>query len=102
MSRCLAKSRYLDGWTRHHASVPIVAAKERALQTEAVPRLLRRYSAGGEREIIARNLGISARNDYAILERIGGECAGAVTSVAHGQGADCCPLGVGGGRSNRP
>jgi serine/threonine-protein kinase HipA len=32
-----------------------------------------------KREIIARNLGISARNDYAMLERIGGECAGAVT-----------------------
>src|SRR3984885_11135322 len=39
-----------------------------------------------KREIIARNLGISARNDYAMLERIGGECAGAVTFVAHGQG----------------
>src|ERR1035438_6711852 len=34
-----------------------------------------------KREIIARNLGISARNDYAMLERIGGECAGAVTLV---------------------
>jgi serine/threonine-protein kinase HipA len=32
-----------------------------------------------KREIIARNLGISARNDYAMLEQIGGECAGAVT-----------------------
>src|SRR5580700_9961272 len=39
-----------------------------------------------KREIIARNLGISARNDYAMLERIGGECAGAVTFVPAGQG----------------
>src|SRR5580704_865302 len=39
-----------------------------------------------KREVIARNLGISARNDYAMLDRIGGECAGAVTFVAHGQG----------------
>src|SRR5258708_25680222 len=38
-----------------------------------------------KREIIARNLGISARNDYAMLERIGGECAGAVTFIAQGQ-----------------
>ncbi len=38
-----------------------------------------------KREIIAGNLGISARNDYAMLERIGGECAGAVTFLAHGQ-----------------
>lgn len=36
------------------------------------------------REIIARNLGISARNDYALLERIGGECAGAVTFLPAG------------------
>lgn len=31
------------------------------------------------REAIARKLGISAQNDYALLEAIGGECAGAVT-----------------------
>jgi serine/threonine-protein kinase HipA len=50
----------------------------------------RGYFAGilpeeSKREIIARNLGISARNDYAMLERIGGECAGAVTFVPAGQ-----------------
>ena len=38
-----------------------------------------------KREIIARNLGISARNDYAMLEEIGGECAGAVTFVPAGE-----------------
>lgn len=43
-----------------------------------------------QREIIARNLGISARNDYAMLEQIGGECAGAVTFMPSGQ-----PLSVG-------
>lgn len=37
-----------------------------------------------KREIIARNLGISARNDYAMLEQIGGECAGAVTFMPTG------------------
>ena len=37
-----------------------------------------------KREIIARNLGISARNDFAMLERLGGECAGAVTFIAEG------------------
>jgi serine/threonine-protein kinase HipA len=37
-----------------------------------------------KREIIARNLGISARNDYAMLERIGGECAGAVSFIPTG------------------
>lgn len=38
-----------------------------------------------QREIIAGNLGISKRNDYAMLERIGGECAGAVTFMPAGE-----------------
>ena len=38
-----------------------------------------------KREIVDRNLGISARNDYAMLEQIGGECAGAVTFVSTGE-----------------
>jgi serine/threonine-protein kinase HipA len=38
-----------------------------------------------KREIIAKNLGISARNDYAMLEKIGGECAGAVTFLPAGE-----------------
>lgn len=39
----------------------------------------------GKREIIARNLGISARNDFAMLEQLGGECAGAVTFMPEGE-----------------
>lgn len=31
------------------------------------------------RTLIARNLGVSANNDYGLLERIGGDCAGAVS-----------------------
>lgn len=38
-----------------------------------------------QRELVARNLGISAGNDFAMLERIGGECAGAVTFMPAGQ-----------------
>ncbi|MFN5588946.1 MAG: type II toxin-antitoxin system HipA family toxin [Holosporales bacterium] len=37
------------------------------------------------RDVIAKILGISARNDYAMLEQIGGECAGAVTFVPEGE-----------------
>ena len=36
------------------------------------------------REQIAQNLGVSRKNDFALLERIGGECAGAVTFVPQG------------------
>ncbi|MFZ5789836.1 MAG: type II toxin-antitoxin system HipA family toxin [Pseudomonadota bacterium] len=32
-----------------------------------------------KRDLVARALGISARNDFAMIDRIGGECAGAVT-----------------------
>ena len=39
---------------------------------------------GEKREIIAKNLGISAKNDFAMLDQIGGECAGAVTFIAPG------------------
>jgi serine/threonine-protein kinase HipA len=38
-----------------------------------------------KREIVARNLGISAKNDHAMLERIGGECAGAITFIPAGE-----------------
>lgn len=37
------------------------------------------------RDQIARNLGISANNDFAMLERIGGECAGAITLLPEEQ-----------------
>ena len=36
------------------------------------------------REAAARKLGISARNDFALLEALGGECAGAVTLLPPG------------------
>lgn len=39
---------------------------------------------GGNRKVIARILQISERNDFAMLERIGGECAGAMTFVSAG------------------
>lgn len=38
-----------------------------------------------KRELIAKNLGISARNDFAMLAEIGGECAGAVTFIQTGE-----------------
>lgn len=38
----------------------------------------------GKREMVARNLGISKNNDFAMLEQIGGECAGAVTFIPYG------------------
>lgn len=66
-------------------SVSLPLRKERFSRNEC-----RGFFAGilpdeAKREIIARNLGISARNDFAMLERIGGECAGAVTFIPASQ-----------------
>lgn len=37
------------------------------------------------RELIAKNLGISSKNDFALLNEIGGECAGAITFLPSGE-----------------
>jgi len=82
--------QYVESWLDRPGARPLSQSlplrKERFRRKEC-----RGFFAGilpeeSKREIIARNLGISARNDYAMLERIGGECAGAVTFVANGQG----------------
>src|SRR5579864_8209113 len=80
---------YTEGWLQKAGATPLSQSlplrKQRFTTKEC-----RGFFAGilpeeSKREIIARNLGISARNDYAMLERIGGECAGAVTFVPAGQ-----------------
>ena len=37
------------------------------------------------RAVIARRLGLSEKNDYGLLEAVGGECAGAVSLLSQGQ-----------------
>jgi serine/threonine-protein kinase HipA len=80
--------RYAESWlstsgaTLLSQSLPL--RKERFARKEC-----RGFFAGilpeeSKREIIARNLGISARNDFAMLEQIGGECAGAVSFIPAG------------------
>src|SRR4051812_13029587 len=80
---------YQEIWLNQSGAVPLSQSlplrKERFRRKEC-----RGYFAGilpeeSKREIIARNLGISACNDFAMLERIGGECAGAVTFMPKGQ-----------------
>jgi serine/threonine-protein kinase HipA len=80
---------YGQAWLERSGATPLSVSlplrKERFSRNEC-----RGFFAGilpdeSKREIIARNLGISARNDFAMLERIGGECAGAVTFIPAGQ-----------------
>src|SRR5260370_35331510 len=76
---------YLESW---------LAKPGAAALSQSLPRRKERFPAkecrgffGGilpeesNRGIIDRNLGISARNDYSMLEQIGGECAGAGTVI---------------------
>src|SRR6202022_1859343 len=81
--------KYLEDWLNRPGATPLSQSlplrKDRFSRKEC-----RGFFAGilpeeSKREIIARNLGISARNDYAMLEQIGGECAGAVTFLPAGQ-----------------
>jgi serine/threonine-protein kinase HipA len=81
--------QYTESWLDRPGATPLSRSlplrKERFTRNEC-----RGYFGGilpeeSKREIIAHNLGISARNDYAMLEQIGGECAGAVTFVPKGQ-----------------
>ena len=81
--------RYAESWLNNPEAVPLshslLLKKEKFGRHEC-----RGFFAGvlpdeSKREVIARNLGISARNDFAMLEQIGGECAGAVTFLPAGQ-----------------
>src|SRR5438046_1605885 len=81
--------KYVEDWVNRPDATPLSQSlplrKERFSRKEC-----RGFFAGilpeeNKREIIARNLGISAHNDFAMLERIGGECAGAVTFIAQGE-----------------
>lgn len=79
---------YTESWTKIPNACPL--SHSLPLRSERFTRKeCRGFFAGilpeeNKREVIARNLGISARNDYAMLERIGGECAGAVTFLPVG------------------
>lgn len=60
------------------------------IQTQAYPHKLCHAVFGGllvegeAREVVARNLGVSTGNDYALLQAMGGDCAGAITLLPPG------------------
>jgi serine/threonine-protein kinase HipA len=76
--------RYEDGYS----GPPISQALP--LQKDAHPHSICRAVFGGlllegeGRRAIARNFGISVGNDYALLEELGGDCAGALTLAPPG------------------
>lgn len=80
---------YTAGWL----PLPNAVALSHSLPLRAEPfddREARPFFAGllpeGQmRRLIARQFQVSGQNDFALLDRIGGECAGAVTFLAPGQ-----------------
>ena len=74
--------RYAPTWLQNPDAIPI--SRSLPLRNEAFRgKEARPFFAGvlpdeGPRQQIAAILGVSERNDFAILERIGGECAGAI------------------------
>ncbi|MDY0001540.1 MAG: type II toxin-antitoxin system HipA family toxin [Polyangia bacterium] len=79
----LLEFSYAPEWTSRPDAMPL----SRSLPLTGEPyrgKRVRPFFAGilpdeGPRQQIAAILGISERNDFALLERIGGECAGAVS-----------------------
>lgn len=80
---------YAENWLNDAKAIPLSHSlplrKERFSRNECQGFFAGILPEQGQREIIAKNLGISARNDFAMLERIGGECAGAVTFIPAGE-----------------
>lgn len=80
---------YLPEWVDDPTAIAISCSLP--LQKTAFKRKeCRAFFAGilpeeSTRKLIAKILGISANNDFSMLEKIGGECAGAVTFVPEGQ-----------------
>jgi len=80
---------YAESWLENRAAMPL--SHSLPLRRERFARKACSGFFGGVlpeqsvREIVAKNLGISAKNDFAMLEQIGGECAGAVTFMRAGE-----------------
>ncbi len=80
---------YSDDWLNNPNAVPL--SQSLPLRKEVFSRKeCRGFFAGvlpeeHKREVVAQNLGISKTNDFAMLEQIGGECAGAVSFIPEGE-----------------
>lgn len=75
---------WLDSPRRFPISYSLPLRSERFTQKECKGFFGGILPEEGNRKVIARILQISERNDFAMLERIGGECAGALTFLPEG------------------
>jgi serine/threonine-protein kinase HipA len=79
---------YIPDWLKNPNAIPLSISLP--LQAgKFAEKYCKPFFAGvlpdtAKRKLIARNLGISANNDFSMLEQIGGECAGAITFLSTG------------------
>jgi len=82
---------YVESWLGNPNAIPL--SHSLPLREEQFTQKECRGYFGGilpeevNRKTIARILGISDKNDFAMLEQIGGECAGAITFLPQGSAA---------------
>src|SRR3990167_2811278 len=80
---------YLSSWLNDPDSMAISASLplgERIfIQKQCRAFFSRLLPEEQPRKLIAKNLGISANNDFSMLEKIGGECAGAIVLIPSGK-----------------
>ena len=74
--------QYDEGWlttSRIPLSLSLPLRREPYSDDESHPFFANLLPEEKMRAVIARNLGVSLNNDYGLLERIGGDCAGALS-----------------------
>jgi serine/threonine-protein kinase HipA len=77
--------RYTESWIGSKPSIPLSTSmplrKERYGQKVCRPFFAGLLPEATSRQLIAKSFGVSDKNDFALLERIGAECAGAVSLI---------------------
>lgn len=80
--------RYASDWLSRTDAMPLSCSlplqKEPFGDSHTRPFFAGLLPEGELRQLIARQFQVSSQNDFALLDHIGGECAGAVTLVAAG------------------
>lgn len=81
--------KYAPDWVENHNAQPLsisLPVRSAPYDDEVARSFFANLLPEADLRInIARRLGLSEKNDFALLEAVGGECAGAVSLFTHGQ-----------------
>ncbi len=85
----LISFKYHEEWLKNKNAIPIsisLPLKEAAFRRKDCNGFFSGILPEEEkRKIIAKNIGVSPENEFSLLEKIGGECAGAITFIKSGE-----------------